>query len=542
VDNVTVELWQAGGMSAYRTTTTSGGGIYSFTNLDPGSYYVKFVLSGAVATYKFSSKDQGSNDAVDSDADVATGATATFTLGNGQAITTIDAGISTPVTTASLGDKIWYDVDGDGVQDAGEPGIADAKAALYTAAGTFVAEKTTLSDGLYSFTGLSAGSYYVQFTLPQTYLAFSFTQQDQGTDDTADSDPGTTGRTADVNLGNGQAITTIDAGATVISSLGRYVWYDFNRDGTFQRGGTTPESGLANVKVTLVKPDGTTSITYTNSSGFYEFINLAAGTYTVVVDASTIPTAVIPANTRFRTYDFDGYAGSPDVATYQLSAGEATSALNFGYSIAPYQNPGLRYRTQTQGGWGSEPKGENVGSFLNFYWNSIKNTSPGGTIGCVWIGILDPRDTTGNTNRFVRVELTSQQAVWDLLPTGGTVGQLLAPTTGSTTTVITNPLTLDSRVTRAGVLLGQCVAVELGTRFSAAGITKGGLGILKLNKPGNLYHGQTVSFILQEGHKALGGRASSYWTQTQLSQLNDALSTINENFVDGIIDEGHLVP
>jgi hypothetical protein len=55
-----------------------------------------------------------------------------------------------------------------------------------------------------------------------------------------------------------------------------------------------------------------------------------------------------------------------------------------------------------------------------------------------------------------------------------------------------------------------------------------------------------VSAILLEGHKALGGStggtADAYWTQTQLSQLNDALSAINENFVDGIIDEGHLVP
>jgi hypothetical protein len=69
---------------------TDADGKYMFCELEPGSYNVKFMLP---AGYMFSPQDQGSDDAVDSDADTQTGMTVCTTLEPGENDMTWDAGI-----------------------------------------------------------------------------------------------------------------------------------------------------------------------------------------------------------------------------------------------------------------------------------------------------------------------------------------------------------------------------------------------------------------------------------------------------------------
>ncbi len=81
----------------------------------------------------------------------------------------IDRALS-PFGKSTLGDRIWHDLDGDGLQDAGEPGINDVVVNLYIDDGdgvwepgvdVFVDSKTTANDpvnsqpGWYQFTGLT---------------------------------------------------------------------------------------------------------------------------------------------------------------------------------------------------------------------------------------------------------------------------------------------------------------------------------------------------------------------------------------------------
>ena len=75
------------------TTTTDGSGFYSFTGLLPGDYGVQFVPP---AGYNPSPRNQGADDALDSDADPATGLTETVTLAAGEPNTTLDAGYWQP--------------------------------------------------------------------------------------------------------------------------------------------------------------------------------------------------------------------------------------------------------------------------------------------------------------------------------------------------------------------------------------------------------------------------------------------------------------
>ncbi len=208
LDGVTVELFKADGTSM-GTTTTANGGQYSFDNLIPGDYYVQFTLPNG---YVFSPKDQGGDDAKDSDADATTGKTAVTTLSPGENDPTWDAGM---YRKASLGDYVWWDQDNDGVQDAGEPGIQDVTVTLKDAGGNTVATTTTDADGAYSFTDLTPGDYTVVFTLPGS--DWSFSPQDQGGDDAKDSDADPNTGEVSVNLASGENDLTIDAGMTIPS-------------------------------------------------------------------------------------------------------------------------------------------------------------------------------------------------------------------------------------------------------------------------------------------------------------------------------------
>ena len=61
--------------------------------------------------------------------------------------------------TASVGDRVWNDADGDGVQDAGEPGITGVTVELLDSTGNVIATTITAGDGIYTFANLRAGTY-----------------------------------------------------------------------------------------------------------------------------------------------------------------------------------------------------------------------------------------------------------------------------------------------------------------------------------------------------------------------------------------------
>lgn len=72
--------------------------------------------------------------------------------------------------SGSIGDFVWLDLDGDGLQENGEAGIEGVRVVLTNAGGDELASTETGSDGSYLFTGLCAGEYRVvvdESTLPE---------------------------------------------------------------------------------------------------------------------------------------------------------------------------------------------------------------------------------------------------------------------------------------------------------------------------------------------------------------------------------------
>jgi len=195
--------------STQRCTETNTTGYYLFEGILPGEYVVVFTLPNNSTTTPY--PQEGDDDSIDSDPleDIGGFARTPVTMGLGDDILTVDMGIVYE-GTASLGDYVWHDTNQNGIQDPDEPGLDDVRVILYDADGVKIGERTTYNGGYYTFVGLNAGHYTLEFILP---LDWGFTSADTDPNgDTYDSDVNAAGRTMEIDLLEGQHQTVWDAG------------------------------------------------------------------------------------------------------------------------------------------------------------------------------------------------------------------------------------------------------------------------------------------------------------------------------------------
>ncbi|MEA1954496.1 MAG: SdrD B-like domain-containing protein, partial [Campylobacterota bacterium] len=279
--NVTVNLYNSDNTLADTQTVAAGGnGAYLFENIVPNSYYVEFVLPSS-SEYIFTSRNEGSDDSLDSDVD-ASGRTTTEVIVSGESNLTLDAGIYVPAT---IGDRVWLDANANGIQDLNENGIADLNVTLFDEDNVSVDMVVTDENGTYVFTGLIPADYHVVFALSdengQSYVVSTANIMIDA-DDTNNSDCNAQGVTRVETLISGENNRDYDAGLYTLLSIGNFVWSDENGNGIQD----VTEPGLENINVTLFREEtnGTTTtvgITSTNSNGEYLFTSLVPGYYYV---------------------------------------------------------------------------------------------------------------------------------------------------------------------------------------------------------------------------------------------------------------------
>jgi hypothetical protein len=119
---------------------------------------------------------------------------------------------------SAVGDYVWEDLNGNGIQDNGEPGIANVRVRLLSGTNVILDSLLTDANGRYCFDSLNAGTYRVQFVTPNGYL---FTVRNaSGSTAENNSDPVvSTGITDAFMITSNQSNKSIDAGFITPSNL-----------------------------------------------------------------------------------------------------------------------------------------------------------------------------------------------------------------------------------------------------------------------------------------------------------------------------------
>ena len=299
IPGAVVELF-IGGISL-GVTTSDATGFYTFGDLPPDTYRVEVTVSGTGFVPTYDIDGLGSTNQ------------ATVNLAAGQDRMDVDFGykergedIGNQGGGLGLGDRVWSDVNGNGLQDGGEAGLEGITVQVFNALNSLVGTEVTDLNGHYMFTNLPAGTYTVSAGQPVGYVP------------TFDLDgllvPAPSSSV--VTLVSGVTRTDVDFGYQQLASIGDLVWNDLNGNGTPEVG----EPGLSGVSVTASGPGGTyTAITAPN--GQYSLTGIVAGTYTVSAGGPPGYDA---------TYDFDG-TNTPSVSVVVLAAGAARTEVDFGY-------------------------------------------------------------------------------------------------------------------------------------------------------------------------------------------------------------------
>lgn len=278
IGTVTVTLFKPDGTSEEKTVT---GGQYAFAGLVPGKYQAKFAIpSGYVFTRQFAGKNPGDKDSdVPEDGD---GTTAFFTVVSGVANNDIDLGVC---KLGKIGDRVWEDTDGDGLQGATEPPVAGVDVTLTDDWGGKAYKAKTQSDGTYSFPDVRPGYYHLKFG-PSSDWRFTRQVANHLADDSdviPSTIPDKVGLTGQVKLASGVENKDVDAGLYHPATISDFVWEDLDGDG---KQGGVGEYGLAGVVVSIydaLNPTNPPLVTLpaTTGTGAYAFTEVAPGSYAV---------------------------------------------------------------------------------------------------------------------------------------------------------------------------------------------------------------------------------------------------------------------
>ncbi|MDB6070249.1 MAG: hypothetical protein JWL81_1420 [Verrucomicrobiales bacterium] len=283
VPGVTVQLWNSGKTILLNSAVTDANGNYTVVAAGAGSYRIRVVLPTSGQSFSLENM-AGGDDLKDSDINPSgadAGFSDVFILGaTVVSTTTLDAGIISDLTIGHTIGNYVYRSGADGIQ----PGVGfnGVTVQLLNAAGTLL--QSTVSStfagqsGHYSFNA-PPGTYRLKFIPASNYTPSP--NQNNGGDDTLDSDIDANGETPLFTLAPGEVRTDLDAGFVLLVNIGNFVWHDVDMDGMQD----ASEPGLGGITVQVWNSGRTVLLAsdVTDSAGSYTVTVAGAGNYRIRV-------------------------------------------------------------------------------------------------------------------------------------------------------------------------------------------------------------------------------------------------------------------
>ena len=336
LENVTVRLYDCAG-NLVNTTMTDGVGYYIFEFIIPGSYYIDFDISGLPLGCEFTLQDVGSDD-LDSDPD-RSGKTPCFDLMPAEHNPTIDAGV---LPLAKVGDYLWHDCNGNGIQDSGEDPLPYMQVNLYDGSGNFVDLTVTDVTGHYIFEYLYPGDYYIEFIYNSDYsLTFPNIGNNEANDSDVDESNGP-GTTAIINLSAGECdLNSGDAGFYKCVEIGDMTFFDTNLNNVWD----ASENGVNGLKIVLYREllDGSYvewDITYAghkpgtpSDDGYFKFCAPPGKYYLEFAQPPYGMVPSLPNRGNFESIDSDitGTFGPGTTAAFSVTCEQGNCDIGAGY-------------------------------------------------------------------------------------------------------------------------------------------------------------------------------------------------------------------
>lgn len=166
VPGATITLLDAQGVLIAQTQTDENG-TYAFEDVRPGIVSVRFEI--AVDSVFTNYNEKGS---LVRQTDGQTGVTEPCLLRSGERMQNISVGT---LRAGRVGDRVWLDENGNGLQDSSEPGLAGVMVKLLRIAADYteteIALAVTDANGRYRFTGVRPDRYRVAFIPAEGYAA-----------------------------------------------------------------------------------------------------------------------------------------------------------------------------------------------------------------------------------------------------------------------------------------------------------------------------------------------------------------------------------
>ena len=301
-----------------------------------------------------------------------------------------------------LGDYVWMDNDGDGIQDSNEPAVADVIVLLYNEQGILVNSTITDANGNYLFADVLEGSYYLEFMTPADLLP-TFTGK--GTPDVDSDVTGANGaNTTDLfYLTGGETNLTIDAGFYRCVRIGENVWYDDNENDIFD----DYENGINGIKVRLWRLGDSgyelweTTVTghkpnTPSDDGYFQFC-APPGTYYIEVVVPPLGLVLVRpniGNDEYKDSDINGANGPNTSSSFTVVSGSIKDDLGAGfYPMATAGN--LVWMDDNNNGI-QDPNEPKVSGVLVQAYDAITNQMVGeattNAVGVYEIDYLDKRE------------------------------------------------------------------------------------------------------------------------------------------------------